>query len=74
MTHRIARGRYKGLVVIRATAPETCELCGTVAECRPYGPHGETICIECARKDVATTERRMDELMTGKKPCRTRYT
>ena len=36
-----------------------CQLCGTVDECRPYGPNGEQICFDCGMKDVATTEWQM---------------
>src|SRR4051812_45770324 len=28
-----------------------CELCGTIAECRPYGPKGEHVCFDCGMKD-----------------------
>jgi hypothetical protein len=27
-----------------------CELCGKIAECRPYGPNNEQICFECGEK------------------------
>lgn len=30
-----------------------CELCGKVAETRPYGPKGEEVCFECGMKDEA---------------------
>lgn len=33
--------------------PQVCELCGKVAECRPYGPNDEQICFDCA---MATPE------------------
>lgn len=41
-----------------APEPErTCELCGKVDECRPYGPLGEQVCFECASKDEAAMSR-----------------
>ena len=43
-------------------APEDeqyCELCGIIAECRPYGPNDEQICFDCAMKDEKTTEQKM---------------
>jgi hypothetical protein len=49
-------------------APELdqiCELCGIIAECRPYGPNDEQICFDCAMKDEATTERKMAEYIFG---------
>ena len=45
--------------------PEVCEMCGTIAECRPYGPNDENICFECAMKDKETTERKMEAYIFG---------
>ena len=28
---------------------QQCDLCGKIAELRPYGPNGECICFECGR-------------------------
>ena len=42
-----------------------CELCGATAECRPYGPRGEQICIDCGMKDKKTTERQMRRYING---------
>lgn len=39
--------------------PTVCEMCGVIAECRPYGPNDENICFDCAMKDEATTEKKM---------------
>lgn len=46
-------------VLVQAQPPGRCELCGVVAETRPYGPRGEEICIECGRRDPEATERAM---------------
>ena len=49
-------------------APELdqiCEMCGIVAECRPYGPNDEQICFDCAMKDKDTTERKMAAYIFG---------
>lgn len=49
-------------------APEpdqVCEMCGVVAECRPYGPKGEQICFECGMKDEETTRKRMSKYIFG---------
>ena len=51
--------------VIEATPPKKCELCGEVAELRPYGPHNENICFECAMKDIQTTNRKFEEVVFG---------
>jgi len=45
-----------------------CELCGKVAECRPYGPNCEQICFQCATKDQETTEARMAQYLFGENP------
>jgi hypothetical protein len=48
----------------RRTLPfGTCELCGTRAETRPYGPSGENICFACGMKDEATTKRRFNQVV-----------
>jgi hypothetical protein len=47
--------------VIEREPAEPCELCGTVAELRPYGPNKERICRPCGQKDPATTRARMVE-------------
>ncbi len=51
--------------VIEATPPATCEMCGATKELRPYGPHGENVCFECAMKDEATAKRQMIRLLFG---------
>jgi hypothetical protein len=30
---------------------QQCDLCGKIAELRPYGPNGECVCFECGMKD-----------------------
>jgi len=49
--------------LIYAENPQQCDLCGDIAELRPYGPNGETICYPCGKKDPKTTERKMKEAM-----------
>lgn len=50
---------------IAAEAPQKCELCGAVAECRPYGPNGEQVCFPCGMKDEAAARERMNEHVFG---------
>lgn len=40
--------------------PATCELCGQYRELRPYGPKGERVCLECAKKDPEAMNRGID--------------
>ena len=37
--------------------PRCCEFCKEVKELRPYGPHGESICFDCMKKDEPAAER-----------------
>lgn len=47
-------------VNISARKPQGCDLCGTVAELRPYGPKGEWICFDCGMKNKKATEAAFD--------------
>lgn len=42
-----------------------CELCGKIAELRPYGPRGERICFDCAMKDEETAKRQFSCYVLG---------
>jgi len=57
--------RIGNLTIIAAEDDDVCELCGKVAETRPYGPNGERICYECGMKDKATTEKVMGKVLFG---------
>jgi hypothetical protein len=46
---------------------ECCEMCGAIAECRPYGPNGENICFDCGMKDEETTKKKMEAYIFGDK-------
>jgi hypothetical protein len=63
MTHKIGN-----LLVIVRQAPEQCEFCPAVAECRPYGPGGKKICGACMEKPEYKKEvrRRMEEFILGR--------
>jgi hypothetical protein len=50
---------------ISPESDQACELCGIIAECRPYGPNDEQVCFDCAMKDEKTTERKMAEYIFG---------
>ena len=53
-TTKVLARRLVELVLSTGVEGE-CELCGTVAELRPYGPNGERICFKCGMKDEKTT-------------------
>lgn len=43
------------LDIIFEEPPQRCEMCGIIAECRPYGLNHEEICFDCAMEDEALT-------------------
>lgn len=47
----------RGATVIGKTEDMTCEMCGTEAEVRPYGPNGENVCFKCGMKDEKAVKR-----------------
>ena len=58
-------------VVIQATEPQQCDLCGTIAELRPYGPNGENICHPCGMKNETAMKMQFKRRMLGLPPLRT---
>lgn len=54
-----------GRGIIAEEPPQVCEMCGKIAECRPYGPNNEQICFECAMKDEETTRKKMVSYIFG---------
>ena len=42
-----------------------CQMCGKIAELRPYGPNGESVCFGCAMKDEAAARRQFQKLLGG---------
>lgn len=57
--------RIGDMFVIAVEPDGKCELCGTVAELRPYGPNGERICFECGMKDEETTKKQFAKVLDG---------
>jgi hypothetical protein len=53
------------LGIICEEPPQRCELCGVIAETRPYGLNHEEICFDCGMKDKALTEIRAGQLLFG---------
>lgn len=54
-----------GFGYIAPEPPATCELCGKLAELRPYGPNGERACFDCGMKDEANAKRRFLKYVLG---------
>ena len=57
MTRRIGN-----TVILESTVDAKCDLCGKVAELRPYGPHGENICHGCGMANEPTTRAALAKL------------
>lgn len=53
--------------VIKEEPHMKCEMCGIIAETRPYGPKGERICFDCGMKDEKTTSKMFGKLVFGDK-------
>lgn len=51
------------LGIIFEESLERCEICGIIAETRPYGLNHEEICFDCGMKDEALTKIRAKELL-----------
>lgn len=60
--------RIGNMVVIEVEPPGECQMCGMVAELRPYGPMGKHVCFDCAMKDPEGTDERMGVVLFGDKP------
>jgi hypothetical protein len=54
-----------GRGIISEQHDEVCEMCGSVDECRPYGPNNENICFDCGMKDEETTKKKMATYIFG---------
>jgi hypothetical protein len=59
MTERIGN-----LIILREENQQQCDLCGKIAELRPYGPKGEMICFECGMKDEESTSKAFKRLIS----------
>lgn len=57
--------RIGNISIIEAEDDDVCQLCGKVAECRPYGPNGERICYECGMKNVDKTNEMIGKVLFG---------
>jgi len=51
--------------VIERTEEDICDLCGEVAETRPYGPSGENVCYRCGMKNEEACRRAFDRIHDG---------
>jgi hypothetical protein len=54
-----------GVGFIAPEPDQACELCGVIAECRPYGPNNEQVCFDCGMKDEENMKRKMASYIFG---------
>lgn len=50
---------------IEQQKPQQCDLCGKIAELRPYGPNGESVCFACGMKDEEAAQRQFRRRLEG---------
>ena len=50
-------------LIIEAEEDDVCDLCGTVAETRPYGPNGENVCFPCAMKNEEAATKQFQKIL-----------
>jgi hypothetical protein len=53
------------MYTIQQERDEKCELCGKIAELRPYGKNGEFICFPCGMEDEKTTADRFYKITSA---------
>ena len=41
--------------------PQQCDLCGKIAELRPFGPKGECVCFECGMLNEEAARKKFNE-------------
>ena len=63
----MTRVRVDGVPHIEAESPQRCEMCGKVAETRPYGPKGEEVCFPCGMMDEAAMKRAFGRFLNGER-------
>lgn len=55
-----------GVLIIEEEPPQQCDMCGEIAELRPYGPPGaRMICFPCGMKDEEGTKDRYVRRILG---------
>lgn len=58
---------FKGGVIIKGEEPQQCDMCGKVAELRPYGKDGACICFPCSETIPEIVEAQFKKMLEGSK-------
>ena len=56
------------IVVLKKENPQQCDMCGQIDELRPYGPKGEDVCFDCAKKNPKAMARQFKKRLSGQAP------
>jgi hypothetical protein len=51
--------------IIEKEQVDRCQLCGAIAETRPYGPNGEEVCFTCMKKDEESARKQFAKHVFG---------
>ena len=54
-----------GGIIIETELPQQCDLCGKIAELRPYGPNGEAVCFDCGMIHYEASEAALQKRIAG---------
>lgn len=57
-----------GKTTIQREPKQQCDLCGKIAELRPYGPNGECVCFDCGMKNPTATLNQFTRRLSGRHP------
>jgi len=61
--------RIGNVVILEDENAQQCDLCGKIAELRPYGPNGECVCFECGMKNEDAAKRQFCTKVLGIAPA-----
>ena len=54
-------GKIDNALIIETEQPQQCDMCGKIAELRPYGPNGVCVCFQCMKKDEKAAIRQFEK-------------
>lgn len=54
------------IIRIEQQKNQQCDLCGKIAELRPYGPKGECVCFTCGMKNEPAAQRAFSKVLNSK--------
>lgn len=61
----MTRVNENGVAWIAAEPDGRCEICGKIAETRPYGPEGQEVCFQCGMKNETAAKQQFERFLAG---------